>query len=201
MNNTWVLSWKELAFFRSLSKYVLNTSREKASHRSNFSTSIQYPKQRNESLLFQPVLLTLDEKEELWIRMIFSGDVALGDTLFLQKGCRSPTEEKLTSRSRHMGWNPMAQTCGHAFLDRLKFLQDPQGSVAGMTNYKKDQLRVLLGHWKTMKHCRHEKQIGFLGCFSHFLPAKKSNQTRSQQDLSFLKLFLIAPYPIGLMVV
>lgn len=39
-----------------------------------------------------------------------------------------------------MGRNPIAQTCGHALLGELKFLQDPQGSVAAMTNYKKDQL-------------------------------------------------------------
>lgn len=134
----WVLSWKELAFFRSVStSWILQWIRQVTGH--TFPHLSNIPGREMSHYLSQ-VLLTLDKKEKLLIRMLFFGDAALGVVVVLQKGWGCHTKEKLTSRNRHMGRNPIAQTCGHALLGKLKFLQDPQGSVAAMTNYKKDQL-------------------------------------------------------------
>lgn len=95
----------------------------------------------------------------------------------------------------------MAQTCGHALPGRLKFLQNLQGSVDGMTTYKKDQSGMLVDHHKTLKHRtetgrRNKKRIFRL--FQTFLTCEG---TRSEQDLCFLRFFLVTPCLTGFAVV
>ena len=147
--NTWVLSWKEPAFFRSISaSWILQWIRPVTGHTFPHLSNIP---DREMSHYLSQVLLTLDKKEALWIRMMFSGDAALGDVLVLQKGWGPHTEEKPTLRNGHTGWNPTARTHGHALPGRLKFLQDPQGSVAGMTDYKKDRVGWSPEHYEALQ--------------------------------------------------